>query len=69
MAGAGLGDLQTVSSDHAPYRFDETGKLRAGPNPNFKQVANGLPGLEVRLPLLFEPWCPEAAWGWKNSSS
>ena len=49
-----LGDLQTVSSDHAPYRFDETGKLRAGPNPNFKQVANGLPGLEVRLPLLFD---------------
>ena len=49
-----LGDLQIVSSDHAPYRFDESGKLRAGPNPNFKQVANGLPGLEVRLPLLFD---------------
>lgn len=49
-----LGDLQTVSSDHAPYRFDETGKLRAGSNPNFKQVANGLPGLELRLPLLFD---------------
>jgi len=49
-----LGDLQTISSDHAPYRFDETGKLRAGNNPNFKQVANGLPGLEVRLPLLFD---------------
>ncbi len=49
-----LGDLQTISSDHAPYRFDETGKLRAGANPNFKQVANGLPGLEVRLPLLFD---------------
>jgi dihydropyrimidinase len=49
-----LGDLQTISSDHAPYRFDENGKLRAGPNPNFKQVANGLPGLEVRLPLLFD---------------
>jgi dihydropyrimidinase len=49
-----LGDLQTVSSDHAPYRFDETGKLRAGANPNFKQVANGLPGLEVRLPLMFD---------------
>jgi dihydropyrimidinase len=48
------GDLQTISSDHAPYRFDETGKLRAGPRPNFKQVANGLPGLEVRLPLLFD---------------
>src|SRR5712672_220672 len=49
-----LGDLQTVSSDHAPYRFDETGKLRAGPNPNFKQIANGMPGLEARLPLLFD---------------
>jgi dihydropyrimidinase len=49
-----LGDLQTISSDHAPYRFDESGKLRAGKNPNFKQVANGLPGLEVRLPLLFD---------------
>src|SRR5246500_1645036 len=49
-----LGDLQTVSSDHAPYRFDETGKLRAGPAPTFKQIANGLPGLEVRLPLLFD---------------
>src|SRR5258708_5232826 len=49
-----LGDLQTISSDHAPYRFDVSGKLRAGPNPNFKQVANGLPGLEVRLPLLFD---------------
>ena len=49
-----LGDLQTVSSDHAPYRFDETGKLRAGPNPNFKQIANGMPGLELRLQLLFD---------------
>ncbi|WP_439572566.1 dihydropyrimidinase [Phreatobacter sp.] len=49
-----LGDLQTVTSDHAPYRFDETGKLSAGPNPTFKQVASGLPGLEARLPLLFD---------------
>jgi dihydropyrimidinase len=49
-----LGDLQTVSSDHAPYRFDDTGKLRAGADANFKQIANGLPGLETRLPLLFD---------------
>jgi len=49
-----LGDLQTVTSDHAPYRYDATGKLSAGPNPTFKQIANGLPGLEVRLPLLFD---------------
>jgi dihydropyrimidinase len=49
-----LGDLQTVSSDHAPYRMDETGKLKAGPNPNFKEIANGMPGLQFRLPLLFD---------------
>ena len=28
--------------------------MRAGSDPNFKQIANGLPGLEVRLPLLFD---------------
>lgn len=49
-----LGDLQLVSSDHAPYAYDKTGKLRAGPKPTFKEVPNGLPGLEVRLPLLFD---------------
>jgi dihydropyrimidinase len=49
-----LGDLQTVSSDHAPFRLDETGKLRAGPNPPFKQIGNGQPGLETRLPILFD---------------
>lgn len=48
------GDLQLVSSDHAPYRFDATGKLRAGPNPSFKEIANGMPGLELRMPLLFD---------------
>src|SRR5215472_721921 len=48
------GDLQVVSSDHAPYRFDASGKLSAGPNPTFKEIANGLPGLQVRLPVLFD---------------
>jgi dihydropyrimidinase len=48
------GDLQVVSSDHAPYRFDASGKLAAGPAPTFKQIANGLPGIEVRQPLLFD---------------
>lgn len=52
--GLALGDLQTVSSDHAPYAFDATGKLAAGPNATFKQIANGLPGIEVRMPLLFD---------------
>ncbi len=49
-----LGDLQTVSSDHAPYRYDETGKLKAGPGATFKEIANGMPGLQMRLPLLFD---------------
>jgi dihydropyrimidinase len=52
--GLALGDLQAVSSDHAPYAFDATGKLSAGPEPTFKQIANGLPGIEARLPLLFD---------------
>ena len=48
------GTLDLVSSDHAPYRMDETGKLAAGPAPSFDRIANGLPGLETRLPLLFD---------------
>ena len=46
--------LDLVSSDHAPYRFDETGKLSAGKDAGFHQIANGLPGLETRLPLMFD---------------
>jgi dihydropyrimidinase len=48
------GTLDLVSSDHAPYRMDATGKLAAGPAPSFERIANGLPGLETRLPLLFD---------------
>ena len=47
------GTFQVFSSDHAPYRFDETGKLAGGPNATFKQIPNGVPGLELRLPLLY----------------
>lgn len=48
------GVFEVVSSDHAPYRFDDPeGKLKAGPDPHFKQIANGVPGLEVRMPLLY----------------
>ena len=47
------GTFQVFSSDHAPYRFDDSGKLNAGPNPTFKQIANGVPGIELRMPLLF----------------
>ncbi|MDB4111634.1 dihydropyrimidinase [Yoonia sp.] len=48
------GDLQIVSSDHAPYRFDASGKLSNGPDAGFSDIANGLPGLETRLPLMFD---------------
>lgn len=47
------GTFSVLSSDHAPYRYDESGKLSNGPNPSFKQIANGLPGIGARLPLLF----------------
>ena len=47
------GTFQVFSSDHAPFRYDDTGKLAKGPNPSFKEVPNGVPGLETRLPLLF----------------
>lgn len=43
----------TYSSDHAPYRFDENGKLPKGDSTTFMEMANGVPGIELRLPLLF----------------
>ena len=52
--GLGDGTLSLVSSDHAPYRYDESGKLAAGPGADFSKKANGLPGLEVRMPLMFD---------------
>jgi dihydropyrimidinase len=47
------GTFQIFSSDHAPYSMDERGKLSAGPRPTFVQIANGMPGIELRVPLLF----------------
>lgn len=47
------GTLGVFSSDHAPYRFDETGKLPKGEQTGFKDMANGVPGIELRMPLLF----------------
>ena len=51
--GLGDGTLSVYSSDHAPYRFDESGKLPKGEATTFKDMANGVPGIELRLPLLF----------------
>ncbi len=48
------GLVQVVSSDHAPYRYqDPQGKQAHGLNAPFTKVPNGIPGLETRLPLLF----------------
>ena len=52
-AGLANGTFQAYSSDHAPYRFDESGKLPKGERTTFKDMANGVPGIELRLPLLF----------------
>jgi dihydropyrimidinase len=51
--GLANGSFQVFSSDHAPYRYDETGKLLKGDKTTFKDTANGVPGIELRVPLLF----------------
>ena len=47
------GTLDVYSSDHAPYAMNASGKLPKGDQTTFKEMANGVPGLELRLPLLF----------------
>ena len=47
------GTFNIVSSDHAPYRFDESGKFANGRDVDFRGFANGIPGIEMRLPLMF----------------
>eukprot|EP00729_Bicosta_minor_P015180 gene15180-16654_t len=52
------GETCNITSDHAPAYFygtreGELGKLEAGPNARFDQIANGMPGLETRMPVLF----------------
>lgn len=51
--GLANGTFQVFSSDHSPYRFDKTGKLPKGEGTVFTELANGVPGIELRLPLLF----------------
>jgi dihydropyrimidinase len=58
-----IGDLQLISSDHAPYAFNEKGKLMAGRSANFKQIPNGMPGLQARLPLLFDAMVSSGRFG------
>jgi dihydropyrimidinase len=46
--------LDVFSSDHAGYRYSGlSGKSRNGQNAPFREIPNGVPGLEVRMALLF----------------
>jgi dihydropyrimidinase len=48
------GSFAVFSSDHAPFRFDgPDGKRAHGENASFDQVANGIPGVETRMALLW----------------
>jgi dihydropyrimidinase len=46
--------LDIVTSDHAPYRFDNVdGKAVHGTSAPFPKIPNGMPGLETYAPVLF----------------
>jgi dihydropyrimidinase len=52
------GTFTTFSSDHAPSKYDHSCGKKAGligaGSMRYDKVPNGLPGVETRLPLLFE---------------
>lgn len=47
------GSFDCISSDHAPYRADETGKFANGADAPYPRIASGMPGIAARLPWLF----------------
>jgi dihydropyrimidinase len=49
--GLGSGDLQVVSTDHAPFNYRGQKELGEG---NFAKIPNGLPSVEDRYTLLFQ---------------
>ncbi len=52
--GIATGIFQVVSSDHNAFQFDSlSGKKASGPEPHFRKVAPGIPGIEARLALIF----------------
>ncbi len=52
--GIQTGVFQTFSSDHCPFLYDgPQGKLNAKGRTSFRWVPNGIPGVEVRMPMLF----------------
>ena len=52
--GLQTGVFQTFSSDHCPLRYaGESGKTSAKARTGFRWVPNGIPGLVVRMPILW----------------
>lgn len=47
--GLRTGDLQVLSTDHAPFTLRDRRELSGG---DFSKVPTGLPGVETRIPLL-----------------
>ena len=48
------GVFDIFSSDHCPFRFnDSAGKDAPGARQSFRNIPNGIPGVETRLPILF----------------
>lgn len=48
------GTFEVFSSDHAPFRFDGPGGKKVhGEGVSFDQIANGIPGVETRMALLW----------------
>lgn len=45
--------IDVLSSDHSPYMFNESEKFPHGFGASFDKIASGVPGVEVRMPLLF----------------
>ncbi|HEY9660613.1 MAG TPA: dihydropyrimidinase, partial [Allocoleopsis sp.] len=56
--GLRFDDLQIVSTDHCPFCFNENPfgihRSKQLGRDNFEQIPNGAPGVEFRIPLLFD---------------
>ncbi len=48
--GLASGDLQAVGTDHCPFNF--VGQKDMGKD-DFSKIPNGMPGVEIRLPILY----------------
>lgn len=56
--GLKFDDLQIVSTDHCPFCFNENpfglNRSKQMGRDNFEKIPNGAPGVEFRIPLLFD---------------